>query len=90
MLADMPLITADHCQTVLERCTDERSSASSDGAHSMPPVCLSAKDLNRFVQHQGDSGARGLTAGLPQYALAHVDSHILADIDTREMLETCR
>ena len=77
-LADMPLIEAATIAEVARRAR----AAVTDGSRRMPPAAFPAEDFEALLAVQGDSGARGLLAGLPEAALVRVPPAQLADVDT--------
>lgn len=87
-LADMPFVTREHLALVMERCTDDLASASTQHGIVQPPACFPQADLHRLILAKGDEGARKFLKALPGTALiAAQPPAILADIDTREECE---
>ncbi|MEO1136648.1 MAG: nucleotidyltransferase family protein [Pseudomonadota bacterium] len=81
-LGDMPFVPVEHAKAVLERCTDDQASASSDGRVILPPACFPAGWLNQLSNLTGDAGARSLLIHLPKAAVVSADARALTDIDT--------
>lgn len=86
-LGDMPFVPVEHAKAVLERCTDNQASASSDGRVILPPACFPARWLSRLSNLTGDAGARSLLADLPKEAIVLADSKTLTDIDIQADLD---
>ncbi len=84
VLADMPFVTTEHCETVLSRCQDHSPSASALNGQTMPPACFPRSAMTRLAQSRGPHGARDLLRNLPDSALVHADAKVLADFDTSE------
>ena len=85
-LGDMPLITAELLETVLNTCTDDTPSASRDeGGPPMPPACFPASWLPRLAALSGDQGAGRLLRDLPVTQLIEATGQ-LPDIDTPDAL----
>lgn len=85
-LGDMPFVTVAHGQAVVERCTEERGSASVLEGRRMPPACFPRRAFEALGSVAGDRGARDLIAALPEDALVSGDAQMLVDIDTPEAL----
>ncbi|MEM9286212.1 MAG: NTP transferase domain-containing protein, partial [Pseudomonadota bacterium] len=84
LLADMPFITRQHCQAVIDRCSDSAPSASLLDGRAMPPACFPRAMLPLLAHHTGQVGARDLINRLPVSSLVPGDRHMLADIDTAD------
>ncbi|MEM6747818.1 MAG: nucleotidyltransferase family protein [Pseudomonadota bacterium] len=84
LLADMPFITRQHCQVVIDRCSDSTPSASALEGRAMPPACFPRAVLPVLAQRTGPIGARDLINRLPVSSLVPGDRHMLADIDTAD------
>ncbi|MGJ3648670.1 nucleotidyltransferase family protein [Sphingomonas sp. GlSt437] len=87
-LADMPRITTEHVQRVLDGAEGAMSIvASSDGAHVKPPALFGAGHFTALAAMTGDAGGRTLLADATRVA---ADPDELMDIDTIEDLERLR
>lgn len=89
-LADMPFVTADLLNEVVDKCTDSRPSAATDGQRTMPPACFPQPYFNALKTLSGDRGAGALLKELPQAALVQVADDMLIDIDTPNSLSAAQ
>lgn len=80
MLADMPLVSAAHLQTLISRKTAGESVMSSAAGMLMPPAIFSGDALMSLTQIAGDRGA-GRDAKASAIAVP-IDAHSALDIDT--------
>ncbi len=82
-LADMPLVTAAHLTTLVERVTPEGivASVAHDGATPTPPAAFARGYLPELKRLTGDRGARHL---LQRADLVVAPEGTLADFDTPE------
>ncbi|MDH2326943.1 NTP transferase domain-containing protein [Cereibacter sp. SYSU M97828] len=79
VLADMPLVTAGLIDRVVAACPPGGAAAAWD-RRPMPPTCFDAALFTNLERIEGDAGARGILAGLPQeYRVAAPG--LLIDID---------
>jgi molybdenum cofactor cytidylyltransferase len=82
-LADMPFVTADHLQRLIDAFQGERPVCSTNGSTSMPPAIFPQSIWPDLQLLSGDQGARSLLAD----AIAiEGDPAMLADIDRPEDL----
>ncbi|WP_210527660.1 nucleotidyltransferase family protein [Rubellimicrobium arenae] len=86
LLADMPLITADMIDGVIELAGDGVA-AITDGRRVCPPACFPRDLFPELTRVSGDQGARALLSGLGPQQLLRVPSSSLVDIDTLEDLD---
>ncbi len=80
-LGDMPLVTAVHVRAVVDRCTQKRASASTDGTHRTPPACFPTSMADALLALRGDRGAGSLLQALPAEALVEAPAGMLKDVD---------
>ncbi|MCR9123081.1 MAG: nucleotidyltransferase family protein [Phyllobacteriaceae bacterium] len=86
-LADMPLVDANLMGAVLECCTNDSPSATTDGHRAMPPACFPGGHFEALTKLSGDRGAASLLANLPPDRLVAAQPGMLADIDTQADLD---
>lgn len=82
MLADMPFVTSGHLARLIEsfeQAGETNSVASARSGQAMPPAIFPSGALDRFLELQGDAGARKLLADA---LLVEGDDQFLIDIDT--------
>lgn len=87
VLGDMPLVTSEHLRAVVDRCSANSASASTDGKRRMPPACFPASMTEDLLAVTGDRGAGPLLKALPDEALVEAPKGMLKDIDTVEDLD---
>lgn len=87
VLGDMPLVTSDHLLAVVDRCSANSASASTDGKRRMPPACFPASMTEDLLAATGDRGAGPLLKALPEDALVEAPKGMLKDVDTVEDLD---
>lgn len=81
VLGDMPLVTGVHLRAVVDRCTSEHASASTDGQRRSPPACFPASIVEELLALRGDRGAGSLLRKLPSEALVEASVDMLKDVD---------
>lgn len=77
-LGDMPAIAPDTLRRLVAR---SESGACIHRGIRMPPALLRVEDLRGFALEEGDRGARGLLAALPEEALLPLAEHEARDVD---------
>ncbi|MFN3171897.1 MAG: nucleotidyltransferase family protein [Hyphomicrobiales bacterium] len=87
VLGDMPLVTSDHLRAVVDRCSADSASASTDGKRRMPPACFPRSMSEDLLATTGDRGAGPLLKTLPDDALVEAPRGMLKDVDTVEDLD---
>lgn len=86
LLGDMPLVTPELVNAVIDRCSEKRPAAAFDGRNAKPPVCFPRSLFRDLRKISGDVGARQLIRGLPEEQLVRADDITLCDIDRPEDL----
>lgn len=84
-LGDMPLVTDEHLDAVMQRATDGHIAASHDGTTALPPACFPRAMIPALSTLKGDQGAGRLLQDLPQHSLVHAPD-LLIDVDTQDDL----
>ncbi len=87
-LADMPFVPPAHFRTLLhssQNC-EERAAFTKRGAQRSPPAVFASVWFDKLSALQGDAGARGLIAGLPERCGVNASEEVLRDIDTPQDL----
>lgn len=80
-LGDMPSVTADTMQDVLDRASATEPSAAHDGTTVLPPACFPEPWFAKIMALTGDRGAGSLLQALPSERFVPVEPAILQDID---------
>ncbi|MEM1373689.1 MAG: nucleotidyltransferase family protein [Pseudomonadota bacterium] len=86
VLGDMPLITTELLNEVLDLATDQMGAAATTGLHPTPPACIPLHLFGTSSEAPSDSGARAILANLPPSQLVEPDPCLLRDIDTQDDL----
>ncbi|NMW30610.1 nucleotidyltransferase family protein [Altererythrobacter sp. RZ02] len=89
-LADMPLVTREHFQTLIDRFGqhgDDRVIASGNGTAALPPAIFGKRYFAELANLDGQYGAKALLA---KAVMVAAPPAILIDIDTPDDLETAR
>lgn len=83
-LADMPEVTPDLLQVIIDTATPDQPAAVSNGQRAMPPACFPASYFEQLENLKGDAGARDILKSLPESALVPTPPAMLRDIDRAE------
>jgi molybdenum cofactor cytidylyltransferase len=80
-LADMPLVSQAHLQSLLRGNDDDAAMASSDGNVRMPPACFPKHYFTQLLSLSGDQGAAQIIKTLPARSIITTTHQELRDID---------
>lgn len=89
-LGDMPLLTSQILNDVIQKCSPNGASAATDGALRTPPACFPKSQFENLMALSGDEGARDLIATASKDRLTVVRGAKLQDVDTVEDLKVLR
>ena len=80
-LGDMPGVTSDHLSRLVEECSADMPSATTDGTRPMVPACFPRCMFPQLMCLEGDTGARKLLRDLPAECLVAAGADALIDMD---------
>ncbi|MEO0487268.1 MAG: nucleotidyltransferase family protein [Pseudomonadota bacterium] len=87
VLGDMPLVTPQLINRVVEVAANTGISAAFDGQRPMPPACFPQQSFEALKSAEGDRGASSILRALPREQLVDVGPDILADVDAPKDLK---
>ena len=90
VLGDMPGISHDHLDELLNRCSQGTPSATRGDAGPGVPACFPRSSFTRLTGLEGDVGARSLLENLPDESVVQMHADALIDIDYHDQLRIKR